>query len=116
MRISDWSSDVCSSDLTQRMARIGGDARRELTRRVHQRLGRHDAGDQPPGERLLGVDGVAGEGHLAGCGVSASPRQEIGDPLARNDTALDEALQIGTASCWTRVCPYVKVYLVAVSL
>src|SRR3546814_9936987 len=61
MRISDWSSDVCSSDLLPAEA-LGGDAgadafARSIDRRC--RAGRTDADDQHvvrrPGIELLGV-------------------------------------------------------------
>src|SRR3546814_9707683 len=51
MRISDWSSDVCSSDLADRpWARAGTDAGRAQDRR--------DAGTRLLGERL-GLSGAA---------------------------------------------------------
>src|SRR3546814_20347008 len=34
MRISDWSSDVCSSDLGKRLVRIGGDRGVSLAERI----------------------------------------------------------------------------------
>src|SRR3546814_2028199 len=49
MRISDWSSDVCSSDLDRRTARRGGDDDDPLPRRQASRrhgLSRYTAGDR----------------------------------------------------------------------
>src|SRR3546814_14287392 len=39
MRISDWSSDVCSSDLDPLVARVGTPTGRELLRRPEHRRG-----------------------------------------------------------------------------
>src|SRR3546814_8424939 len=80
MRISDWSSDVCSSDLSE--IGQGGfrqDGERKLDRRLH-----HDDG-KDVGQYML--DGNADHA-LAG----AACRQ-------------DE--EIGRASCRERVCQYV---------
>src|SRR3546814_13152349 len=89
MRISDWSSDVCSSDLP---------------------ICVEDAGDP----------------HLATAHSSVIERQSFSRPLAlvvtgaraaRIDAAaILLALAIGSASCRGRVCPYVSVSVVAVSL
>src|SRR3546814_20045180 len=76
MRISDWSSDVCSSDLPEAVAGAGAPAR--------SRYLRVDGG----GEEALGADPVAGA----------------------------DAREIGRASCRERVCQYVSISVVAVSL
>src|SRR3546814_15661592 len=59
MRISDWSSDVCSSDLIGR-----------LERRCGQRMGRCRIDDPPPfahfHARYGGADGVKGGGQVDG--------------------------------------------------
>src|SRR3546814_17381292 len=106
MRISDWSSDVCSSDL---LDEVGEDdlliadaheARQELD------LGFRDAPvlggevDQPA------LDGVAGgeRRHAIDVGAGGSCRRR------------GVRHQIGRASCRERVCPYVKISVVAVSL
>src|SRR3546814_7197146 len=83
MRISDWSSDVCSSDL---QADVGAEL---------GRLGAidlqfpFDAGDL---RAVLDVDEAA---HLP---------HGLGD--AQGD-GLDQRWKIGRASCRERVCPYV---------
>src|SRR3546814_6320549 len=59
MRISDWSSDVCSSDLRQR---VQPDLRTHATGRAHmakvgkQAVGHVDAGACEPGQRKAGCD------------------------------------------------------------
>src|SRR3546814_20477352 len=93
MRISDWSSDVCSSDLLAVKA-----MEEELV--------------------LAYVDGA-----LAGC-LFAAPR---GDALYLGKIAVRPGLQgrglarrllaqIGRASCRERVCQYVLISVVAVTL
>src|SRR3546814_17856127 len=83
MRISDWSSDVCSSDL------------RDI-RGQHGR--RHAGGDgaEPVAKPDAGDDGGA-----LWCG---------GDDRRAGDR------QIGRASCRERVCQYVSISVVAVSI
>src|SRR3546814_1741644 len=79
MRISDWSSDVCSSDLGVLFflsALLTGDLRRWL-------------------------------------GEDAARALERAGPLAGK---LDDDFQIGRASCRERVCQYVSISVVAVSL
>src|SRR3546814_4326065 len=89
MRISDWSSDVCSSDLRdQQLLRVGGreqelDVLRRLLERLQQRIERR------LGQHVDFVDQVdlvaAARGHVL--------------------RALDQ--EIGRASCRERVCQYV---------
>src|SRR3546814_8115080 len=109
MRISDWSSDVCSSDL---LAREEED-RRAIVRPSQPADGRADiivanaagavapSDNEPPGAeelvRRLGfgprpVAGIAGGKKARPCGFAG-----IGFGLD----------QIGSASCRERVCPYV---------
>src|SRR3546814_15219386 len=107
MRISDWSSDVCSSDLVA--------PRRERQQDVA--VGRGDGGDEVAGradEALLAAEGVVEQqrGLLL-------PRFRIaidGDALAfglaqrRAPLAVQsggQRLEIGRASCRERVCTYV---------
>src|SRR3546814_8144793 len=84
MRISDWSSDVCSSDLVRQLVRA--DAPECLTA-PHRRgfVGEHQA---------VAVDDEAGVLHRA--------RPEI-----RRGQVVELGEQIGRASCRERVCQYV---------
>src|SRR3546814_15481753 len=86
MRISDWSSDVCSSDL--RDAHLW----ESLQEAIHQ---------------LVGNAGLAG---AASAGEADDGRQKpgLGTRLLRS--------QIGRASCRERVCQYVSISVVAVSI
>src|SRR3546814_1876213 len=81
MRISDWSSDVCSSDLLAR-GESGGDVR---DFDLHPLRSAKAAVPAVPGDRRDGD-----QGHRA-----QEARRELG------------AGQIGRASCRERVCQYV---------
>src|SRR3546814_19090479 len=92
MRISDWSSDVCSSDLSKVDHLIigGGMANTFLAARgvdVGKSLCEHDLVDT--------ANAIFEAADAAGCTIH---------------------LQIGRASCRERVCPYVLISVVAVSL
>src|SRR3546814_2551409 len=109
MRISDWSSDVCSSDLHRNRA---GGAKGEEGGVARHRAGQRDAvgeqGDVAAGGDRAAVDSV-GEQVDRQAGVD---RVE-GDRLSRhlNETARDRIAEIdreiGRASCRERVCQYV---------
>src|SRR3546814_20995822 len=108
MRISDWSSDVCSSDLAE-----GGD--RELAGGPAGGAG----GRQQPGGPGCGVThhplrprdlGRAGRLH-GGCAEEVLP-----PPPGPGSAAALRLFQIGRASCRERVCQSVKFSWVAVAL
>src|SRR3546814_14929371 len=93
MRISDWSSDVCSSDLETR-----GFGFSVLQRIIKQQLG----GSFDSTWRSHGVThSIRLPGAVRTVDVSASAT-----PVA----------EIGRASCRERVCQYVSISVVAVSL
>src|SRR3546814_14285181 len=96
MRISDWSSDVCSSDLSKVDA--GVLALREEVTAVDEVL--------DVCERL--IRGRAGKG-----GVRLTLETDRG---LRPIVADRIRLKIGRASCRERVCQYVSISVVAVSL
>src|SRR3546814_16358358 len=100
MRISDWSSDVCSSDLRHNLA-ARPYAFVHLDDTLVQHLRQHDVPVEQPRARLV-----------------ADP-ERVAEPLGdHQDGALALALQeeIGRASCRERVCPSVLIRVVAVSL
>src|SRR3546814_18255500 len=93
MRISDWSSDVCSSDLAvelEVLGHLGGQLarRRDDERARHARAGSAARQDVDHGQSEAGG--------LAGAGLGAA--------------------EIGRASCRDRVCQYVSITVVAVSI
>src|SRR3546814_14895811 len=100
MRISDWSSDVCSSDLAERGERLA----------TAQRRGQSIGHVVAPLAALVSVEtDFAGRG----AGVNAFPGSDAEDgrfgillsPLQGRDTQACE--QIGRAACRERVCKYV---------
>src|SRR3546814_14501959 len=94
MRISDWSSDVCSSDLRrQKAARVAVKPTKE-----HPMASEHDDGFEPH-HASSPTDHVLTELQLYGF----RPFQ-------------DEPDQIGRASCRERGCQYVSISVVAVTL
>src|SRR3546814_5042294 len=82
MRISDWSSDVCSSDLT--------------TRRMPLLLVRHP-GDAPGSLRCNAPPAIAG-------GASMDKQKRPPAPETGREPSIEK---IGRASCRERVCQYV---------
>src|SRR3546814_12564688 len=72
MRISDWSSDVCSSDLLQQQGtggiEIGEDARQSLARQAHLDLAAVPLGMTQPGRAHRGEAVVQPE---------VDPRQQV---------------------------------------
>src|SRR3546814_15964771 len=98
MRISDWSSDVCSSDLGDNVAYV---------------LVGAEPGVEP--------DRLARRIQTAVTGTTAQTRGEFARQEASvvRDMVADVMLimtEIGRASCRARVCQYVKTSVVAVSL
>src|SRR3546814_12995859 len=98
MRISDWSSDVCSSDLPQLdLAVVGGK-------------------DHMPRLRDKGVADAAAQfganGDVLEIGIGGRQAARLGDRQRKAgvDTIrfrIDLGLEIGRASCRERVCQYV---------
>src|SRR3546814_20836816 len=91
MRISDWSSDVCSSDLLDWAENLEG-----LRRRNN-------------GEMMVGSYGGSYGGMYQVLLYAVDPKHRL-RVLAPDIT------QIGRASCRERVCQYVSISVVAVSL
>src|SRR3546814_12748413 len=104
MRISDWSSDVCSSDLPEQFER---DLRR---------IDFHDVARARHGERREGglAEEMRGDAFVA-LGISRRPIVEPHPRVVQRDKILAIARQmlvaaraeIGRASCRERVCQYV---------
>src|SRR3546814_11050148 len=97
MRISDWSSDVCSSDLARAKRQCLDDVMTASDAAIDQNLAHPRYAIRDFGKRSNGGLGVV-ELHSAMIGY----RYAIG--------------QIGRASCRERVCQYVYISVVAVSL
>src|SRR3546814_17000098 len=102
MRISDWSSDVCSSDLDVEF--LKDFSFRSIFADESQHI------KNPDSQR-----------HRAICRLTARTRVVITGTPVENNTfdlygQLSFACQIGRASCRERVCQYVSISVVAVSL
>src|SRR3546814_7664172 len=87
MRISDWSSDVCSSDLVAVDSRPRRVAYKESIRKSVRQHGRH--------KKQSG-----GHGQFGDVIIEVSP-------LARGEGFVFSEKKIGRASCRERVCQYV---------
>src|SRR3546814_19671811 len=103
MRISDWSSDVCSSDLWADNAAVQDRETGQV--RLPRRAG---AGAEPTGPadgRALQIQGQA-------AGPSADRQREAGAPEGRpvaqhHRRRAAGSAEIGRASCRESVCQYV---------
>src|SRR3546814_14322394 len=119
MRISDWSSDVCSSDLRKPGIVLVRELRIDEVRN-HVLAGAFlpvtDLGD----DRVLQIaDGARIDDHLLARLHPSDLRKDRGGPpgdLFRTDLRKIEPEQIGRASCRESVCQYVSIWVVAVSL
>src|SRR3546814_20765962 len=99
MRISDWSSDVCSSDL-QAPAPPPSTDDTAASRQLQARL----ATDEDLDEVTASVDNGVAE--LDGTVLQPAHRQEAGK-IATGPPGVETVVnKIGRASCRERVCPY----------
>src|SRR3546814_15800238 len=99
MRISDWSSDVCSSDLRQRRAR-------RLDLPLRPTLDRRSAG-RAEGGGTAGANGLRERPVTYHLSFPRKRESSTADPLhwrCRTGPAAN-----GRASCRGRVCQYVKI-------
>src|SRR3546814_11279402 len=97
MRISDWSSDVFSSDLSRRMFEVGGE---EVTITAME----YD---------LLTTFLANPNRVLSRAQLLLRTRNREWEPF---DRSIDIRIEIGRASCRERVCQYVSISVVAASL
>src|SRR3546814_13166992 len=115
MRISDWSSDVCSSDLADDEAVAGGARLLQQghvagVQQVETAVGEADlepgltpAGDLSHQAVEVGHLGFGGEQFL-----SVQRMQDLVWPRHGGAELADHAGQTGRASCRARECPYVS--------
>src|SRR3546814_12393593 len=114
MRISDWSSDVCSSDLVH--VGSGGVAQRACLGSAHEMMFLLHLDDSLSGSGLWGRKGsknrpFRGCQGVRGAGEAVSARAS--DAAASHRA---RAVEIGRASCRERVCQYGEIPVGAVSL
>src|SRR3546814_4412158 len=98
MRISDWSSDVCSSDLA--------DARIELMNLLKAEPANAGALTLMARIQIASGGGVGAAATLARLGDGAASA-ELTDMRAEADMLRGQCGEIGRASCRERVCQYV---------
>src|SRR3546814_3741695 len=97
MRISDWSSDVCSSDRVEPLDVVGDEQDRLQLRRGGQQLEEGGADGEAIGLlRRPHADGALEDEALL-----------VGEELEGVDQRTDQVVEIGRASCRERVCQYV---------
>src|SRR3546814_18388329 len=110
MRISDWSSDVCSSDLLVRQCEPAFYPAERAEIRT----------DMASGRAFDRADERSRQHGLPGLDASAVSGQAIDEPRYRTGRIAQHARtaagQIGRATCRERVCQYVSISGVAVSL
>src|SRR3546814_7567748 len=94
MRISDWSSDVCSSDLP--VQELADQQRHAQVDQRGQRIGLE-------GAEITRLNEVGGKAQLFGSDLRTDRRAEHHD----DDLAAQGRPEIGRASCRERVCQYV---------
>src|SRR3546814_12902878 len=102
MRISDWSSDVCSSDLSNRSQ--GMSSRVQVISSARSTQDRSSPTSNPNSlKSFICLENIPASIVYAAFG---RPLDALHRPVLR--LALDHvARQIGRASCRERVCPYV---------
>src|SRR3546814_4487224 len=98
MRISDWSSDVCPSDLEQ-----CGDARPDG--RIYSQPG-HES-DRSVDSDLEGADAGHGLRLLKAVACAKGPRRQLPEGRVPQPISRGTTTEIGRASCRERVCQYV---------
>src|SRR3546814_13287381 len=129
MRISDWSSDVCSSDLATLVRELSAD---DLAAgaRIHGHVGELEYAFFGEGAAVLQLEphprGPAFARKLAREELLTQPQhvcarlldidEDRVDALDRGQRIGLRSRQIGRASCRERVCQYVSNSVVAVSL
>src|SRR3546814_15625803 len=121
MRISDWSSDVCSSDLSSSNLKCDEHAHQERAGEQHHHAKRRDIHRRF--RHIVAVDFLTHGPHilnhriLMGCAVLTGLVVTGGGDHVWDSTAFAMAArEIGSASCRDRVCQYVLFSVVAVTL
>src|SRR3546814_14952112 len=108
MRISDWSSDVCSSDLTE-AHRPPGRAAEQLAV-AHGDVAATHGHHRPAGHRLT-LEGGPAALRLQPIGLDRPPGLQIDQRevavIADGDAAFSGDVEIGRASWRESVCQYV---------
>src|SRR3546814_12628704 len=107
MRISDWSSDGCSSDLVDHRALgdVGGNAGCELVLRQASRCKCHAL--KPPAAVTVRGTGTTRCTKMPGVTMDSGSSAPSGTTSCTVATVVRAAMEIGRATCRERVCQYV---------
>src|SRR3546814_20151025 len=103
MRISDWSSDVCSSDLDFGFNGWGGKYEMANDDTVGAAIARVTATPLRVCDWILEAGAIA----VDGTGLGVTTEQCLLNPTRNPGLSRGEIEEIGRASCRERVCPYV---------
>src|SRR3546814_16827724 len=104
MRISDWSSDVCSSDLiTHEKLRSGYGRRSKKRRKIGERSAKGGGAAVRRADPRREPDAKSRVARPAAKGIIFGQHQAA----APVDLGQEERVKIGSASCRERVCQYV---------
>src|SRR3546814_13648840 len=107
MRISDWSSDVCSSDLKRRPAPISQAEFANARQALDERMTRLEEADEA---RALAIDLQTLQARVNGIETRLEKTRQVASasrPRAPVATKPKVPEPIGRASCRERVCQYV---------
>src|SRR3546814_14773653 len=105
MRISDWSSDVCSSDLIVARAHDAGKARRRIAA-SHSLAGEKPRKRNAVGRRYAPDACVLKAGPMTRP-ASTSVAKRVDGLVRLHAPSRPDGPEIGRASCRERVCQYV---------
>src|SRR3546814_16606263 len=116
MRISDWSSDVCSSDLAHMVALNRHTGKVIWNKQIADYQAGYSATTAPMVVKGKVIYGNSG-GEFGIVGAVEARDVNTGELVWRRPTIEGHmgTLKIGRASCRERVCQYVSISVVAVS-
>src|SRR3546814_18335284 len=115
MRISDWSSDVCSSDLAERKFRLAEQQRDEKLKKIQAERAKAEREARLAEQKLKQIADLRAKQASEDAAASAPPppgNEGVDTGLrARYAAAIQAAVlsnwKIGRASCRERECQYV---------
>src|SRR3546814_8133396 len=105
MRISDWSSDVCSSDLGMTMPAPASSAAKPATKAPAKKAKKKPV-SAPPAPASHTMDDMKGMDHSAMPGMNHGTMSTMPMPAKQAASAAPADDKIGRASCRERVCQY----------
>src|SRR3546814_19099531 len=132
MRISDWSSDVCSSDLNEALVKILAEPKNALVKQYRKLFDMEDVELTFTDDALVSIAKRAIERKTGARGLRSileailldtmfdlPSMRSVGEVVIDKDVVegrKEPVREIGRAPCRGRVCQYVWISVVAVSL